>query len=314
MNILRVTVTVTSRTEENVERVWTGWDVLVSFMERRSRGGIGGNGKRRKCKLTNKHLPDAPAQCKTQHIPPHRGMPPQKRQRRRQLPRAARNIHPEPLTQRRVHEPRAQEQITPGNHRRQQIIRRHHLRPGIRLERLEDVVLRAVGQAVKQQIDAEQQHAPRRLPRVRRRCVLLVLAAGVQREDGHAARHGRDDQVLVQRVALAEDGDVQEHDGQQLAALCEDEGDVVDVRERGVAEGRGERVGEGDEEERGQDGARGDQGGSGLPAGRTEDAEELAAGRGEERLDGEEEDGELEALAFRAVGGGRELLLEVGPC
>lgn len=58
-------------------------------------------------------------------------------------------------------------------------------------------------------------------------------------EDGDARGDGRDDQVLVEGVALAEDGDVQEHDGEQLAALGQEEGDVVDVREARVPERAG---------------------------------------------------------------------------
>jgi hypothetical protein len=57
---------------------------------------------------------------------------------------------------------------------------------------------------------------------------------------------------------------VQEHDGQELAGLGEDEGDVVYVRERGVAEGRREGGGEGYEEEGGDDGAGGEDGRRGL--------------------------------------------------
>jgi hypothetical protein len=51
-----------------------------------------------------------------------------------------------------------------------------------------------------------------------------------------------------------------------------------------------------------------------LAARGAEDGEELAADEGEEGLDCQEEDGKFEALAFKAVGGGCELFLEVGPC
>lgn len=81
----------------------------------------------------------------------------------------------------------------------------------------------------------------------------LTLLTRVQREDGDAGRYGRHDHVLVQRVALAEDGDVQEHDGQQLAALGEQEGNVIDVRERGITEGGRERARQRDEQEWHQD-------------------------------------------------------------
>lgn len=46
---------------------------------------------------------------------------------------------------------------------------------------------------------------------------------------------------------------MQEHDGEQLARFREDEGDVVDVGEAGVAEGRGEGGGDGDEDQRAED-------------------------------------------------------------
>lgn len=83
----------------------------------------------------------------------------------------------------------------------------------------------------------------------------------VQGEEGDAGGDEEDDEVFVEGVALAEDGEVQEHDGEQLAAFGEDEGDVVDVGEGGVAEGGGEAGGDGDEEEGGDDGPRGEDGG-----------------------------------------------------
>lgn len=64
----------------------------------------------------------------------------------------------------------------------------------------------------------------------------------MEREDCYSGGHGGDDEVLVQRIPFPENGDVEEHDGEQLAALGEQERDVVDVREAGVAEGGGERA------------------------------------------------------------------------
>lgn len=95
--------------------------------------------------------------------------------------------------------------------------------------------------------------------------------ARVQGEDGDARGDGRDDEVLVQRVAAAEDGDVQRHDGQELARLGQDEGDVVDVRQRGVAEGGREGRGQGHEEEGREDGAGGEDGRAGAAGGRAEE-------------------------------------------
>ena len=62
----------------------------------------------------------------------------------------------------------------------------------------------------------------------------------MQRKDRHAGRDERDDGVFVQRIPLAEDGDVEGHHGQELAGLGEDEGDVIDMFEGGVSERRGE--------------------------------------------------------------------------
>lgn len=177
------------------------------------------------------------------------------------------------------------------------------------------MVLGAVGQAVKQQVDAQQEEAPggARVVGTRRR--LLALLARVQGEDGDAERHGRDDEVLVQRIPPAEHGDVQEHDGEQLAALGEEEGDVVEVREGGVPKGAGEAAREGDEGEGGEDAARGDHGGDRAVARRRGVEVDGAHDGGEDGLDGVEEDGEVPDLGRigRAVGRRRELLLEVGP-
>ena len=57
----------------------------------------------------------------------------------------------------------------------------------------------------------------------------------MESEDCHAGSHKRNDKIFVKRVALAENGEVQEHDGKKLAGLGEDEGDVVDVGKGGVA-------------------------------------------------------------------------------
>jgi len=63
----------------------------------------------------------------------------------------------------------------------------------------------------------------------------------VEGEDGDAGCHGEDDEVFREGVALVEEGDVEGHDGEEFAGLGEDEGEVVDVGEGGVAEGGGER-------------------------------------------------------------------------
>lgn len=99
----------------------------------------------------------------------------------------------------------------------------------------------------------------------------MLLLARVQREDGDAGGDGRDDEILVQGVALAEDGDVEEHDGEELAALGEQEGDVVDVGETGVAKGAGETARDGHEGQGTENAARGDDGRHGRALGGREE-------------------------------------------
>ena len=56
-------------------------------------------------------------------------------------------------------------------------------------------------------------------------------------EDCDAGGDEGDDEIFVQGEALAENGEVEEHDGEELAGFGEDEGNVVDMVEGGVAEG-----------------------------------------------------------------------------
>lgn len=108
---------------------------------------------------------------------------------------------------------------------------------------------------------------------------------------------------------------MEEHDREQLAALGEQEGDVVDVREARVPEGAGEGAGERDEEEGPEDAARGDDGRDGVSARRAGVEVDGSRRRGEERLDRVQEHRVLEHLgrARCAVGRRREFLLEVSP-
>ena len=74
----------------------------------------------------------------------------------------------------------------------------------------------------------------------------------------YAGGYKEDDEIFVQRIAFSENGEVQKHDREELAGFGEDEGDVVDMGETGVAEGRGKGGCDGDEDEREEDGARGE--------------------------------------------------------
>lgn len=98
-------------------------------------------------------------------------------------------------------------------------------------------------------------------------------------ECSHSEGDQEDDAVLIQRVSLAEDGQVEEHDGQKLARFGEDEGEVVDVRETGISEGRCERRGDADQEQ-GKDDFLGWEGRGDLMAGRSRKEQVQEAGDG----------------------------------
>lgn len=68
---------------------------------------------------------------------------------------------------------------------------------------------------------------------------------GEDRDTGGDEEH---DEVFVEGVALTEDGEVQQHYGEEFAGFGEDVGDVVDVGEGGVAERGGEGGGYGNED------------------------------------------------------------------
>lgn len=108
----------------------------------------------------------------------------------------------------------------------------------------------------------------------------------VDRENRNAGRYERDHEIFVERVGFPEDGEVQEHDGEELAGFGEDEGYVVDVGEGGVAEGGGEGGGYGDEDEGEEDCAGGEDGGWGGGGGGGEEEVNVACEGGEGGLDG----------------------------
>ena len=131
----------------------------------------------------------------------------------------------------------------------------HHLGAGVGPVRGEDVVLGAVCEAVEEEVDAEEEEAPRRgLLDGARAGGFFGRRGVVEGEDGDAGGDEEDDEVFVEGVAFAEDGQVEEHYREELAGFGEDEGDIVDVRQTGVAERGGEGGGDGDEDEGKEDG------------------------------------------------------------
>lgn len=249
-------------------------------------------------------------------------MPCHKSQRSRQLtlPDSAHRLrHAKPFAQRSLHQPRAQHQVQPTERRTHHVVGAHHLWATVRPKLAHNPVLRAVGQAVKQQVNTQQQHAPRCLPAHHGTTTTTVrlLLARVQREDTHAHSHGGYHEVLVQRVLFAEERNVEEHDGQQLAALGERVGDVVDVRERRIADGRGEGLADSDEDEGQDDALVWDDGRDGRACGRrVPEVAEAGDGR-EERLDDLKEDRKLPLLrgvcSRIGIRGGKDLFLEEAP-
>ena len=61
----------------------------------------------------------------------------------------------------------------------------------------------------------------------------------VEGEDGDACGDKRDDKIFIEGIVFAKNGQVQEHDWKELAGLGQNEGNIVDMREGGIAEGGG---------------------------------------------------------------------------
>ena len=100
------------------------------------------------------------------------------------------------------------------------------------------MILGCVGEAVEEEVDGEEGEA------VVGGCLWVLrefpgLGRVVEGEDGDAGGDGEDDEVFGEWVAFLIDEDVEEHDGEEFAGFGEDEGEVVDVGERGIAKRRG---------------------------------------------------------------------------
>lgn len=107
---------------------------------------------------------------------------------------------------------------------------------------------------------------------------------------------------------------MQEHDGEEFAGFGEDVGDVVNVTETGVAEGRGEGLSDRDKQETEGDGEGGEDAGGGVGRGVGVAEVDVAGEGGEEGLDRVEDEGSAEDDFVGAIGGGGDALLEEGPC
>lgn len=214
--------------------------------------------------------------------------------------------------------PRVEEEIGQRQTGREGVQRSHHLRPthDTTGSAREDVILDGVCEAVEKEIDAQQEHAPHDI-------LLGVATAGLARRLGGGRVQGEDsdaggdegyDGVLIDWVFPAEEGHVQEHDGEEFAGFGEDVGDVVNVAETGVAEGRGEGLSDRDKQETEGDGEGGEDTGGGGGRGVGVAKVDVAGEGGEEGLDGVEDEGGAEDDFVGAIGGGGDALLEEGPC
>lgn len=79
------------------------------------------------------------------------------------------------------------------------------------------MVLSGVGQAIQEKIDGQQEDAPSRGSRLILRSNFLTSSWVVQTESCDTESDHQDNTILVQWVSLAEDGQVQDHDREELA-------------------------------------------------------------------------------------------------
>lgn len=99
----------------------------------------------------------------------------------------------------RLWDERGQEEVARHEERAEEVENDHHLGTGglsIAVWRGEDVVLHGVGQAVEEEVDGEERQAVDTDGGLRLTGGFAGLGRVVKREEGDAARHGEDDQVL----------------------------------------------------------------------------------------------------------------------
>jgi hypothetical protein len=162
-------------------------------------------------RLTDKDLADSTARSETENIFPDSGITSHKVQSSLELARVTSDVHAKPLSETCRDQPRADDQVGTRDNSAHDVVGAHHLRARVRSECLEDMVLSAVCQAIKKEVDTQQQQAPCCACIVRPDLAALLLSR-VQREDSHAESHGRNHEILVQRISTAKDSDVKEHD------------------------------------------------------------------------------------------------------
>lgn len=105
--------------------------------------------------LTDEDLADSTACSEAEDVLPNSRISCCEGERSLELACVTSDIHTKPVTNTSGHEPRAADEIQSCNECAHQVVGAHHLWSRIWSECLEDVILGAVGQAVKQQVNTE---------------------------------------------------------------------------------------------------------------------------------------------------------------
>ena len=144
-------------------------------------------------KHTDEHLADSTAHRKAHDIVPHAGMPAHKSQSGGEFAAVSWvEIHAEILADAGVDEVRGEGEVGEREQCAEEIVGAHHGRTFVIGRKLEDVVLRGVGEAVEEQVHGEQEQAPRNVA-IGVSGRLGGFGARVQRENSDAAGDGKDD-------------------------------------------------------------------------------------------------------------------------
>lgn len=119
-----------------------------------------------------------------------------------------------------LREVRHDQEVCRSQNGRENILSNHHLRSSeacVQLGRGEDMVLSGVGQAIQKEVDGQQEDAPSGGSRLTLGSDFLASSWVMQTESCDTESDHQDNTILVQRVSLAEDGQVQDHDREELA-------------------------------------------------------------------------------------------------
>jgi len=206
--------------------------------------------------------------------------------------------------------PDAKEQ-EPARHKRrhEQVHKAHHVLSRD-LEPMKDLILGRIGHTVQGQVDRHQKQAIERTVDRALLADFVLIDRGQQHESGDAQGDQDHTDVLVQGELATVENNVHQHDGDQLARLCQDHGGVINVLQGSIGEGRGH---DGDHGHLGVFGEEGRRGGGREEGFALDKKIEVGDQGGKDGLDEVEEDKELEFEGVLSIGCGRDLLLVIAP-